>query len=181
LEVLSPGNLPFRMNLRPHLYSPLSKSYFQWGGGSSGENVPWWLPSGLLSQPIRIGLIRVGRSFKEGGRCSGTTTTNKSGSAQRPYHPVITGRPVPLSGLPRPDTVRPHRWSDGVGPNILDNLTQSLTTVFSHRRYASIRNSEVSLPLHTWLGPLPPGLTYPVFLPFPTDPIRLQVVESNYV
>jgi hypothetical protein len=41
LEVLSPGNLPFRMNLRLLLlYAPLSKSYFQWGGGSSGEDVP---------------------------------------------------------------------------------------------------------------------------------------------
>jgi hypothetical protein len=29
------------MNLRLLLlYAPLSKSYFQWGGGSSGEDVP---------------------------------------------------------------------------------------------------------------------------------------------
>jgi hypothetical protein len=37
LEVHSPGNLPFRTNLRLLLlYSPLYKSYFQWGDGSSG-------------------------------------------------------------------------------------------------------------------------------------------------
>jgi len=79
-----------------------------------GENAPWWLPSVLLSQPIRIGLIRASKSLREGERCSGTTTTNKSGSGQESHHPVITGRPVPLSGLPRPATERPHRRSDGV-------------------------------------------------------------------
>jgi hypothetical protein len=61
----------------------------------------------------------------------------------------ITGRSVPLSGLPRPTTVRPHRRSDGVCPNLLGQNTQSLTPAFSHKRYTCIRNSEVSLPLHS--------------------------------
>jgi hypothetical protein len=61
----------------------------------------------------------------------------------------ITGRPVPLSRLPRPATVRPHRRSDGVGPNLLGQNTQSLTPAFSHKRYTGFRNSEVSLPLHS--------------------------------
>jgi hypothetical protein len=67
-------------------------------------------------------LIRVGRSLRKVGGRSETTTTNKSGSGQGHYHPVITGWPVPLSGLPRLGTVRPHRRSDGIGLNILDNL-----------------------------------------------------------
>jgi hypothetical protein len=61
----------------------------------------------------------------------------------------ISGRPVPLSGLPRPATVRPHRRSDGVGPNLLGQNTQSLTSDFTHKRYTGIRNSEISLPLHS--------------------------------
>jgi hypothetical protein len=136
------------MNLRLLLYSPLSKSYFQWGGGSSGEDVPWWLPSDFISQLVRIDLIRADMSLRECGGRSETTTTNKSGSGQGPYHPVIIGLIVPLSGVHRPDTVRPHRRSDGVGLNILGNLTQSVTAAFSHIRYAGIRNSEASLPLH---------------------------------
>jgi hypothetical protein len=117
-------------------------------------------------------------SLREGGRYSRTTTTNKSGSGQESHHPVITGRPIPLSGLPPPPTGRPHRRSDGVCPNLLGQNTQSLTPAFSHRRYAGIRNSEASLPLLTLVfGPLPPGLTYPVSLPLLTDPIRLQVEE----
>jgi hypothetical protein len=61
----------------------------------------------------------------------------------------ISGRSVPLSGLPRPATDRPHRQSDGVCPNLLGQNTQSLTPAFSHKRYTCIRNSEVSLPLHS--------------------------------
>ena len=45
----------------------------------------------------------------------------------------ITGRPVPLSGLPRPNIVRPHWQLDGVSPNLFANLTQSLTAALSHR------------------------------------------------
>jgi hypothetical protein len=61
----------------------------------------------------------------------------------------ISGRSVPLSGLPRPTTVRPHRRSDGLGPNLLGQTTQSPTPAFSHKRYIGIRNSEVFLPLHS--------------------------------
>jgi hypothetical protein len=61
----------------------------------------------------------------------------------------ISGRSVPLSGLPRPATERPHRRSDGLGPNLLGQTIQSPTPAFSHKRYTGIRNSEVSLPLHS--------------------------------
>jgi hypothetical protein len=63
----------------------------------------------------------------------------------------ITRRSLPLFGLPRPTTVRPHRRSDGLGPNLLGQTTQILTPAFSHKRYTCIRNSEVSLPLHSKL------------------------------
>jgi hypothetical protein len=78
------------MNLKPTptlLYFPLSKSYFQWGGGSFREDVPLWPPSGILSQLVRIGLIRAGGSHRECGGYAGTTTTDKFGSGQGSYHP----------------------------------------------------------------------------------------------
>ena len=58
------------------------------------------------------------------------------------------GRPVPLSGLPHPETMRPLRRLDGVSPNLFANLIQSLTGAFSNRHYAGIRNIKASLPLH---------------------------------
>jgi hypothetical protein len=61
----------------------------------------------------------------------------------------ISGRSVPLSGLHRPAIDRPHRRSNGVCPNLLGQNTQSFTPAFSHKRYTCIRNSEVSLPLHS--------------------------------
>jgi hypothetical protein len=61
----------------------------------------------------------------------------------------ISGRSVPLSGLPRPATERPHWRSDGLGPNLLGQTIQSPMPAFSHKRYTCIRNSEVSLPLHS--------------------------------
>jgi hypothetical protein len=60
----------------------------------------------------------------------------------------MSGRFVPLFGLPRPATERPHRWSDGLGPNLRQTI-QSPTPTFSHKRYTRIRNSEVSFPLHS--------------------------------
>ena len=113
--------------------SNFSKSYFQWGGGSSKEDVPLWPPSGILWQTVRIGLIR-----------------QKIRRVCRNYNDIQTrpGRPVPLSELPHPDTMKPHRRLDGVSPNLFASLTQSLTAAFSHRCYADIQNNEASFPLH---------------------------------
>ena len=112
---------------------------------------PSW--SGTLTYPNFLPILTDGFGYRHLG-------ITKSG---------ITGRPVPLSGLPRPQTVRPHRQLDGVSPNLFATLIQSFTAVFWHRRYANIRNNEASLPLHTrwpsWSG----TLTYPNFLPILTD------------
>ena len=60
----------------------------------------------------------------------------------------ITGQPVPLFGLPRLETVSPHRRLDGVSLNLFTNLTQFLMAAFFYRRYACIGNSEALLPLY---------------------------------
>ena len=61
----------------------------------------------------------------------------------------IIGQPVPLSRLPRRDTVRPLPRFDDVDLNLVVNLILSHTVDFSHRRYACIQNNEASLPLHS--------------------------------
>ena len=107
--------------------SPTSKGE----GGSSREYILWWPPSRILSQLVRIGLIRPGRSHRESGGCAGTNTTDKSCPGQGVFSSGITGRLVPLSGLPRPNTVRPHWWLNGKSLNIFATLTQSVTLAFS--------------------------------------------------
>ena len=104
----------------------------QWGFTPTTRR-KWPTRSGTVTYPVPLPFM-IDRT---GYRWLGIT---KSG---------ITGRPVPLSGLLRPNTVRPHWRLDGVSPNLFANLTQSLTAVFSHRRFANIRNSEASLSLHS--------------------------------
>jgi hypothetical protein len=91
----------------------------------------------------------------------------------------ITGRPVPLSGLPLPATVGPHqkiRWRK------FKHLPQpypALTTAIPHGSYTGIRNREVSPPTTTqnMVNPIRhPNLSS--FSPSSDRPIRLMDVRG---
>ena len=93
----------------------------------------------------------------------------------------ITGRPVPLSGLPHLGLVRPLRLPDGVSPNVFANLAQSLTGLF----HIDIMQTSGIVRLYSHYTP---KVTNPIrnpnlsgFSSLSNRPIRLQVAESKKV